>query len=279
MKLMISGSHGLVGSALVQNLQADGHHVQRLGRNLTEPIDFQDVDAVIHLAGESIAEGRWNQAKKDRIRSSRVDGTTALAAQLNASTNKPNVFISASAIGFYGDRGSESLTEESGLGTGFLPEVCIEWEQASDVEGLRVVQLRTGIVLSKEGGALKKMLTPFKMGAGGILGSGKQYMSWISLDDMVKAIRFILDTPDLEGPVNLVAPNPVTNHEFTKTLGSTLKRPTIAPMPGFAARLLFGEMADALLLSGANVLPKKLQQAGYLFKHENLADALEEILG
>lgn len=279
MYILMTGSHGLVGTALVENLEAGGHQIKRLGRNLTEPIDFTGVDVVIHLAGESIAEGRWNQAKKDRIRTSRVDGTAALAKQLSETDNKPPVFLSASAIGFYGDCSAEVLTEQSKLGTGFLPEVCQEWENASKVDGTRVVQLRTGIVLSESGGALKKMLTPFKMGAGGILGSGKQYMSWIGLDDMVKAIRFIIDTPALEGPVNLVAPAPVTNHEFTKTLGSTLKRPTIAPMPAFAARILFGEMADALLLSGSNVIPEKLQRAGYRFKHEKLTDALQEILG
>ncbi len=281
MKILMSGSHGLIGAALFERLRAEDHEVERLSRDLSKPINFKGVDAVVHLAGESIAEGRWNAAKKERIERSRVDGTAALARQIAESEDKPSIFISASAIGYYGDRFAETLTEKSEPGSGFLPAVCSQWEaatQPAEEAGVRVVKLRTGIVLSAEGGALKKMLFPFKMGGGGILGDGKQYMSWISLDDMVGAIRFLLLDTELDGPVNLVAPNAVTNHEFTKTLGKTLRRPTLLPMPAFAARMLFGEMADALLLSGARVVPEKLSAAGYTFEHEDLKSALEDIL-
>jgi len=281
MKIMVSGSHGLVGSALLESLKKQGHEVVRLGRDFTKPLDFEGVDAVVHLAGENIAKGRWNNAKKQRIESSRVDGTSQLANQIALSKNKPRVIISASAIGFYGDRGNEELSEESEAGSGFLPEVCVKWENAAQPAtdaGVRTVFLRTGIVLSREGGALKKMLPPFKMGGGGILGDGKQHMSWISLDDMVGIIEFLIHKGACSGAFNLVSPNPVTNHDFTKVLGNVLHRPTILPLPAFAARLMFGEMADALLLSSAKVLPKKLLEAGYQFKHPDLKPALEEIL-
>ena len=281
MNILISGSHGLVGTALLTSLEEEGHQVARLGRDFARPIAFEGIDAVIHLAGESIAEGRWNAAKKERIERSRVDGTTELSRLIAESSHKPRVFISASAIGYYGDRSDEKLSEKSEPGSGFLPAVCAKWEAATrpaEEAGVRVVKLRTGIVLSTQGGALNKMLFPFKMGGGGVLGSGQQYMSWISLDDMIGAIRFLLFDSSLEGPVNLVAPNAVTNHEFTKTLGKALGRPTVMPMPAFAARLLFGEMADALLLSSARVVPEKLSEAGYAFTHRDLQSALEDIL-
>lgn len=281
MKVMISGSHGLIGSELVSTLQSNGSEVVRLGRDFSSPIDFTGIDAVIHLAGENIAEGRWNDKKKAAIRNSRVTGTRALSEQIAASTEKPSVFLSGSAIGFYGDRGDEALTEESSIGTGFLPKVCTEWEdqtKAASEAGVRTVHLRTGIVLSGQGGALKKMLPPFKMGGGGILGNGKQYMSWISIQDMVGAIIHLLEASSVSGAVNMVSPNPHTNTVFTKTLGKVLKRPTIMPLPAFAARILFGEMADALLLSSTRVLPNVLQNSKYEFKHPDLESALRAVL-
>ena len=281
MNIYLSGSNGLVGTAVKKAFEAEGHSVTGLGRDFSKPLDFQGVDAVIHLAGENIAEGRWNAAKKARIKDSRLIGTRKLAEQLAQSEHKPSVFISASATGFYGDTGSETITETSAAGTGFLPEGCVEWEastQPAEEAGIRTVHLRTGIVMSKKGGALKKMLPPFLLGGGGILGTGKQYMSWITLADMVGAIRFAMENDSLSGPVNLTAPNPVDNKEFTKILGRVIKRPTIAPLPGFAAKLIFGEMADAILLSGTKVLPTKLTEAGYSFTHATLEPALQDVM-
>ncbi|WP_372845485.1 TIGR01777 family oxidoreductase [Pontiella sp.] len=281
MKIMISGSHGLVGSALHRYFSQQGSEVLQLGRDLSETLDFSNVDAVIHLAGENISKGRWTKSKKQRIRESRVDGTSSLAAQLAAASVKPKVFVSASAIGYYGNRGDEKLNEDSKAGRGFLSEVCQQWEAAAEptIEvGLRTVFLRTGIVLSDQGGALEKMLRPFKFGVGGIIGNGKQYMSWISISDMVRIIDFLIRHENLIGAFNVVSPEPVTNHKFTKALGNVLKRPTILPLPAVAARLIFGEMAEALLLSSARVFPKRLMEAGYEFKHADLESALEDIL-
>jgi uncharacterized protein (TIGR01777 family) len=281
MKILVSGSSGLVGSALRRSLEMDGHEVGCLPRTYEEPIDFSAVHAVVHLAGEGIAEGRWTEAKKQRIEGSRVNGTRQLAEQLARSNAKPAVFVCASAIGFYGSRSDELLDEKSSAGCDFLSTVCEKWEKASSPAaeaGIRAVNIRTGMVLSTAGGALKKMLPPFKMGGGGIIGPGRQYMSWISLDDEVNAIRFLIDTPSIVGAVNLVSPLPVTNHDFTKILGKVLHRPTILPLPAFVARLLFGEMADALLLGSARVVPQKLIDAGYEFCHADLRSALEEIL-
>jgi uncharacterized protein (TIGR01777 family) len=281
MKVYVSGSSGLIGTALRQSLEQDGHQVQALPRTYEEPVDFEGVDAVVHLAGERIAAGRWTAAKKQRIEESRVRGTSRLAEQLARSDQKPAVFICASAIGYYGLRGDEILDESSAPGAGFLPEVCKRWEaavQPAADAGIRTVRIRTGVVLSTQGGALEKMLPPFKMGGGGILGSGRQYMSWISLADEVQAIRFLIDNQSLSGAVNLVGPRPVTNREFTKTLGQMLHRPTVLPLPAFAARILFGEMADELLLGSTRVIPKKLIDAGYEFCHPDLQSALEEIL-
>lgn len=281
MNILISGSSGLIGRALKFDLEGKGHSVAGLPRTFEESIDFTGVDAVVHLAGESIATGRWTSEKKRKIRESRVKGTAQLAKQIAAAKEKPSVFVCASAIGYYGDRGHEELDETCGMGAGFLPEVCKEWEDAAqpaEDAGVRTVRLRTGIVLSSDGGALHKMLTPFKLGGGGVLGSGAQYMSWISLDDELAIIRYLMDNRNMRGPVNLVSPNPVTNSEFTKILGKVLKRPTLLPMPVFAARLLFGEMADALLLSSTRVLPGKLLQSGYEFKHSTLETALRSIL-
>lgn len=298
MNILVSGSTGFIGSALVSFLTANGHRVTRLVRSEPKPgaseafwdpavgtIDvrgLQGVEAAVHLAGENIAEGRWTAAKKARIRSSRTEGTHLLAQALTELANRPKVLICASAVGFYGDRGDETLREDSAPGKGFLADVCRDWEAASKpaaAKGIRVVHLRNGVVLGPNGGALAKMLLPFRAGVGGVIGSGKQYLSWISLDDLLGAIYFALTNGSLSGPVNAVAPNPATNREFTKALGRVLKRPTIFPMPASAARLAFGEMADEMLLSSARVEPARLQAAGYQFKHPTLEEALRHVLG
>jgi uncharacterized protein (TIGR01777 family) len=294
-KVLISGSSGLLGSALLRSLGADGYDITRLRRGSTstagqiawdfaKPLAPQSVsgfDAVIHLAGESIT-GRWTQSKKKAIRDSRVLGTRLLAEALARASSPPGVLISASAIGFYGDRADEILREDSASGnSGFLPEVCREWEAAAEPAvkaGIRTAFLRTGIVLSAEGGALKQMLPPFRMGLGGKIGSGRQWMSWIDLQDEIGAIRHILTNDSLRGPVNCVSPNPVTNVEFTTTLASVLSRPAIFPMPAFAARLVFGQMGEELLLGSQRVEPAKLVASGYVFTKPDLRKALEDIL-
>lgn len=297
MKILISGSHGLVGKALYSSLTNDGHEVLRLvrrerlygspevewdpKRGVIDHEHLEGLTAVVHLAGESIAEGRWTAEKKQRIRDSRVQGTELLSEALAKLSHPPASFVCASAIGFYGDRDQEILTETSGPGTGFLSDVCVEWEnatQSSAAKGIVVVNLRFGIILSVDGGALAKMLTPFRMGVGGRVGSGKQWMSWIVLADVLGAIKFILNAKSLSGPINIVSPNPVTNDEFTRKLGEALSRPTLLSMPAFGARLLFGEMAEALLLSSQRVEPTKLTQAGYDFLEPGLAGALRSIL-
>ena len=237
-------------------------------------------DAVIHLAGESIV-GRWTDDKKMKIRNSRVAGTTALAQALAQAKHKPQVFVCSSAIGYYGDRGNEVLTEESAPGSGFLPDVCREWEAATIPAanaGIRTVQMRTGIVLSPTGGALGKMLTPFKMGVGGKIGSGHQWMSWIDVQDMVGAIHHILKSDLLQGPVNMVAPRPVTNLEFTKTLASVLSRPAIFPVPAFFVKLAFGEMGETVLLGSQRVEPTQLVASGYPFRFSDLRASLLNIV-
>ncbi|MEZ6067240.1 MAG: TIGR01777 family oxidoreductase [Planctomycetaceae bacterium] len=292
----VSGAGGLVGFALCEQLRARGARVLSITRStpsspdevqwdathgVLEPAKLEGVTDVVHLAGESIADGRWTDAKKRRIRDSRVIGTRVLAQSLASLGSRPRTLVCASAIGFYGDRGDELLTERSPVGHGFLPEVCASWEAAcepaSDV-GIRVVNTRIGVILSRDGGALAKMLFPFKMGVGGKIGSGTQYMSWVSLDDVVGAILTGLTNTDLQGPVNAVSPNPVTNLEFTKVLGSVLHRPTILPMPAFAARLALGQMADDLLLASTRVLPERLQQAEYQFKFADLRACLQHEL-
>jgi uncharacterized protein (TIGR01777 family) len=302
MKVIVTGSTGLVGSALVRSLLADGDGVTRLVRGGAqtfsapgtkavrwEPesgeVDAKELeghDAAVHLAGESIADGRWSDEKKRRIRESRVKGTRLLAETLAHLNEKPKVLVSASAIGFYGDRGDEVLREESASGEDFLSEVCREWEKATlaaSQAGIRVVHVRIGVVLSAKGGALAKMSTPFKLGMGGKVGDGRQYMSWITLDDLIAIIRRAVTDESLRGPVNAVAPNPVTNEEFTKALGHALGRPTFLSMPAFAARLAFGEMADALLLSSARVEPARLNEAGFKFSHPKIDEALRHVLG
>ena len=242
---------------------------------------LEGFDAIVHLAGDPIAEGRWTPEKKARIRDSRVKGTRFLAESTARLSRPPKIFLCASAVGFYGDRGDETLTEESGPGKGFLPEVGQEWEaacQPAAPTGARVVNLRFGIVMSRKGGALQKMLPPFQLGMGGRLGSGKQWMSWISLPDAAGAIAHALGDESLKGPVNIVSPNPVTNREFTLALGRALSRPAIMPVPAFAVRLLFGEMADAALLASTRVEPKKLKSTGYRFRHPELEPALRDLL-
>jgi uncharacterized protein (TIGR01777 family) len=237
----------------------------------------QEIDIVIHLAGESIAEGRWNQQKKERIRNSRVKGTKLLSEYFSKTSYKPEVFISGSAIGFYGSRGEEELSENSKKGTGFLSDVCSQWEEASSkvsLSGVRVANVRFGMVLSSNGGALQKMLLPFKMGFGGIIGDGEQYISWVTIDDVVGIINHILKTEKLKGPINVVSPTPATNYQFTKALGKVLRRPTVFPLPAFLARIVFGEMAQELLLSSTKVFPRKLQEHNYMFKHATLENAL-----
>ena len=296
MKILVSGSHGLVGSALMDSLKRAGHELFALMRRAPRSeaevewypergslalSRLEGMETVIHLAGESIASGRWTEEKKQRIRDSRVKGTTLLSEALANLRDPPQTFLCASAIGFYGDRGDEILTEESAPGNDFLAQVCVEWERATEPaaeKGIRVVNLRFGIILSADGGALAKMLPPFRMGVGGRIGSGKQWMSWIALDDVVDAIKFALANDALHGHVNVVAPNPVTNAEFTKALGKALSRPTLFPVPEFAARLAFGEMSDALLLSSQRVEPATLKAAGYEYSYSKLEGALRRVL-
>jgi uncharacterized protein (TIGR01777 family) len=242
---------------------------------------LEGLDAVVHLAGENIAARRWNAEQKARIRDSRVLGTKLLSDNLAKLRQPPRVLVSASAIGFYGDRGDEELTEASAGGTGFLAEVCKEWEAATDgvqKAGISVVHLRLGVVLSPKGGALAKMLTPFRLGLGGRIGSGRQWMSWITLDDVVGCIVHALASDSLHGPVNAVTPYPVTNYVFTKTLGRVLWRPTVFPMPSFMARLAFGEMADELLLASTRVFPQALVASNYCFLYGDLESGLRHLL-
>lgn len=291
MKIMVTGATGLVGSKLVPLLKQDGHEVVALTRrspcNSSErhwnpagtlpPETFDGIEALIHLAGENIGDGRWTVAKKQRIRDSRVIGTRLLAEAAAASGGAVKTFVCASAIGFYGNRGNELLTEGSPVGSGFLAEVCRDWEGATEparIAGIRVVNVRSGVVLSSAGGALAKMLLPFKMGVGGVVGDGSQYMSWLTVNEAARIYRFAVLHTDLHGPVNAVTPDPVTNTEFTKALGRVLHRPTILPLPAFVARLAFGEMADELLLGSTRVTPARLLAAGYQFQHPEIEAAL-----
>jgi len=295
MKILISGSTGLVGSALVPYLTQHGHTVKRLVRSAPKATDIlwnpanrsidtsrlEGFDAVIHLAGESIAAGRWSTEKKQRIRDSRVQGTQLLVEELSRLNQPPKTFLCASAIGYYGNRGNETLWEDSTPGTGFLADVCRAWEAATRPAtqvGIRVLNLRFGMILSPAGGALAKMLLPFKMGVGGKIGSGRQYISWIAIDDVLDAILHALTVPSLRGPVNFVSPQAVTNLEYTKTLGGLLSRPTLFPLPAFAARMAFGEMADELLLASQYVEPAVLYKNNYIFRYTNLRVALRHLL-
>lgn len=298
MKIAITGSSGLIGSALRLQLEGEGHTVLGVSRSGGKTDDsvrwdprkgeierekLTGVDAVVHLAGENIASGRWTEEQRRKIRDSRVVGTRFLAQVLTELESPPKVFISASAIGYYGSRGDEILDEDSGPGEGFLSEVAKEWEEAASTaaeSGIRTVHPRIGVVLSTQGGALQKMLTPFKLGLGGRIGNGRQHFSWIGIHDVVEGIRWCLLEEGLKGPVNLVAPNPVTNREFTHTLGKVLNRPTPFPVPSFVLQIVLGKMAaEALVLSSTRVVPKRLEESGFNFSTPNLEGALRRLLG
>jgi uncharacterized protein (TIGR01777 family) len=295
MKIVISGASGLIGTQLVAKLSQGGHEVIRLVRRSPKSGEIQwnpksgtldaaaleGADAVIHLSGAGIGDKRWTAGYRKEILDSRTDTTALLAKTIASLSRKPSVFLSGSAIGIYGARNDEQLTEVSTHGTGFLAEVCEQWEAAAKPAvdaGVRTVYLRTGIVLSPKGGALKKLLLLFKLGVGGKFGNGKQWQSWISIDDEIGAIEYLL-TANVSGAVNLTAPNPVTNAEFTKVLASVLKRPAIVPVPTFAPKILLGgELADALLFTGQRVIPAALNASGYTFKHTTLESALRSLL-
>jgi uncharacterized protein (TIGR01777 family) len=294
MRILVSGASGPIGAALLRALKTQGAAVTRWVRNLAtgndqivwdpsrplSPDSVSGYDAVIHLAGESIV-GRWTDAKKRRILDSRTQGTGHLAEALAQASQPPRVFISASAVGFYGNRGDEILSENSLSGEGFAAEICRQWEAATEPAakaGIRTAQMRIGVVMSADGGALPEMLTPFRLGLGGRLGNGRQWWTWVSVRDVVGAIQHVLNHESLSGPVNAVAPNPVTNAEFTRILASVLNRPAIFPMPAFAVRLIFGEMGEELFLGSQRVEPAKLAASGYPFQHPDLKNALKEIL-
>lgn len=296
MKVAVTGARGLVGTPLCVALEGAGHEVVRLVRREPSAADevrwdpaggsvdtagLAGVDAVVHLAGENVGAFPWNAARKRRIMDSRDKGTRTLTEALAGMDAPPRVFLSASAIGIYGNRGDEVLTEESSFGDGFLAEVCERWEAATaplEDAPTRVIRMRTGVVLTRQGGALAKMYWPFWLGGGGVVGSGKQYMSWISLEDTVAGFLFALDHESVTGAVNLVGPAPVTNRQFTKALGRALGRPTIFPLPAFVARLVFGEMGEEILLAGQRVVPQRLLDEGFEFQHATLDEALEAAL-
>jgi len=300
MRIAVSGSTGLVGSEVVTVLAAGGHEVVRLVRRMPAPGEtsalrwdpvkreadaagLEGFDAVIHLAGENVGSGRWTAARKAAIRDSRVNGTRLLCEALAGLARPPKTLVCASAIGIYGDRGEESLSEDRPAGAGFLAGVCREWEAAAAPAAekrIRVVHLRIGMVLSPKGGALPRMLPLFRAGLGGVIGSGRQYISWIALDDLPTILLHALQHVILRGPVNAVAPRPVTNREFTEALGKVLSRPTPLPVPAFAIRLAVGrEMADALLLASARVIPRRLEETGYPYRYPELGEALRHLLG
>lgn len=296
MKVLISGASGLVGTALSKALTAQGHVVTALVRAksgkareiLWAPekselngAELEGFDAVVHLSGENIAARRWSKEQKAKILNSRVQGTRLLAEKLARLNKRPAVLVCASATGYYGDRGNEELTEESPPGKGFLPDVCKQWEgaaKAAKEAGIRTVHLRFGVIFSRNGGALAKMTTPFKLGVAGRIGSGEQYMSWVTLDDAVNAAIHAIKAETLHGPVNVVAPQAVTNLEFTKAMGRAVHRPTVLPMPAFMARLVMGEMADDLLLASTRVAPRVLERSGFRFQHPDLDEALQHAL-
>lgn len=297
MKILISGASGLIGRHLIPTLKTKGHETYKLVRKSPQNPDeiqwdaekgfgenerrkLENFDAIIHLAGDNVASENWSDEKKRKIRDSRVVGTKVLVDALKSLENPPKTFISASAVGFYGDRKDEILTEDSPPGGGFFPEVCAAWEaEAKKAESFaRAAFLRIGVVLAKDGGALEKMLTPYKLGIGGVVGSGKQWMSWIAIDDIVGIFNFLLDNENLSGAFNGTAPNPATNEFFIKSFGRAISRPTVLPIPAFVVKLLFGEMGETALLQGCRVLPKRLKEAGYEFKFPHLHDALHHVL-
>ena len=296
MDVLVSGSTGLIGTALVPALEERGHRVVRLVRSggggsdtvrwdpsagTIESGKLEGIEAVVHLAGEGIADGRWTAEKKDRILKSRTQGTRLLAEAIAGLRTPPRVMVSTSAIGYYGDRGNELLSETSAPGDLFLSEVCVKWEAAAEPArqaGIRVVHPRIGIVLTTKGGALKQTLLIFKLGLGGKIGSGRQYWSWVSIDDVVGSVVHAIDDDSLGGPVNVVAPDPPTNAEYTKVLGRVLNRPTLFPLPAPAAKLVLGEVADELLLPSARVEPVRLKETGYGFRHPDLEGAFRHLL-
>lgn len=291
MNILITGSTGLVGLKLKSFLISKEHQIFILVRTKSQENDtiiywnykssiieserLESVDCVVHLAGENISAKRWSKKQKKKILDSRIQSTNFLIESLLKFEQKPHTFICASAVGFYGNRGNEILTEESQKGTGFLSDVCAGWEKCTDQAkeaGIRVVNLRFGVILGEKGGALQKMMLPFKLGLGGKIGSGKQYMSWISLEDTIRAIDFCMNKKEINGPVNITAPNPVTNIEFTKTLSRYLKRPAIFPLPAFAAKMMLGEMAEELLLASTRVQPSVLLDKRFEFNHKNIEE-------
>lgn len=294
MKIALTGATGFIGKRLIERLAAEGHQLNILARKPPErspgkffqwnslsanpPLTALDgVEALIHLAGEPVSQ-RWSPEVKQRIRDSRINGTGAIVEAMRQTGTR--TLISASAIGFYGSRGDTVLTEDSTAGDGYLPEICVAWENAAGAArafGARVAVLRIGIVLGKNGGALEKMIPPFKLGVGGVLGSGRQWMSWIHLDDITGLLIHALGSPSLNGPYNGTAPNPVTNADFTKTFATALHRPALFPVPEFALRILYGEMAGVILAS-QRVLPKVAERTGYTFRYPRLAEALDDIL-
>jgi uncharacterized protein (TIGR01777 family) len=278
MTISISGASGFIGRHLMKSLAQAGHSLRALSRHAPPAESLREADAIIHLAGEPVAQ-RWTAAAKQRILDSRVVGTRNLVEALGRLTRRPETLICASAIGYYGSRGDEVLTESSAPGSGFLPEVCVAWEreaQAAEAFGIRVVRVRTGVVLDANGGALVRMLPPFRMGLGGRLGSGRQWMSWIHLEDLAALFQFAVES-QVRGPLNAVAPNPVTNSDFTRELAHALRRPAVFPVPEFALKMLFGEMADVLLAS-QRVAPAAAEAAGFRFRFPQLAPALESLL-
>jgi len=293
----ITGSSGLIGEALIASLTADGHTVQRVVRDGSKagPDDvvwdlssrtiqaekLEGVDVVVHLAGEPIGAARWTDETKRRIRDSREIGTRLISEALAGLSAGPKVFLSSSAVGYYGDRGDEILTEESSAGDDFLAEVCVAWEAAAQPAvdaGIRTIHPRTGVVIAEGGPLIEKIDLPFRLGVGGRVGNGYQYIPWISLDDEIRALRFLAEHDDLSGPVNLVGPEPVTNRELTKALGQVLRRPTVLPIPPFAIRLLYGEMGVTLATVSNRVMPQRLLEAGFSFTHTTLVSALEAAL-
>ncbi|MCU1353052.1 MAG: hypothetical protein JWM05_2261 [Acidimicrobiales bacterium] len=301
MQLAISGASGLIGRALRARLESDGHQVLALVRpsrdrapgpgevtwdppgGTIDATALEGVDAVVHLAGAGVASGRWTDEHRRAVHDSRTQGTTLLAEALAGLDRPPDVFVSASAIGYYGDRGDEVLTEAAAPGEDFLARVCVDWERsavAAESAGIRTVRVRTGIVLSADGGALKAQLLPFRLGLGGRAGRGDQWMSWIAIDDEVRAIQFAIEHPDVAGPVNLTAPAPVTNAAFTKALGQVLHRPTVMVIPRAVTRLPLGigTLAQSLLFSSARVEPRALLEHGFEFRHTELTDALGQVL-
>lgn len=298
MRILIAGASGFVGTALRSFLEGKGHEVYVLVRHqpsslqnreirwnpsqyVIESSQLEGFDAFINLAGENIAEGRWTEKRKQQIHDSRINSTLLLCKTATQLNSPPKTIINASAVGFYGNQGDAVLDESSALGSGFLADVCKQWEEAThsaQEAGIRVVLLRFGAVMGMNGGILKKVVPPFKWGLGGRLGSGQQYMSWIAIDDLLQIIDFCLQNPQLSGPVNVVTPEPVTNLQFTKALGEVVSRPTVLPLPESMVRLIFGEMGDEMILSSARAVPRKLENAGYQFLYPNLRTALQKLI-